>query len=90
MKIEQDGFYLNAIGEILKIKIRGDGIPEDEGGTQYTSDGRYIEDKLGNYDLIGYIPKELHYGILQRINNYHTVDAIKIHINEMYKKDMKN
>lgn len=31
IKIEQDGFYLNAMGEILHIEIRiVDGIPEDD------------------------------------------------------------
>lgn len=70
IKIEQDGFYLNAMGEILKITIMNS-ICEDENCDIYNLDGRYIESESGKYDLIGYIPKELHYEILRMINGYH-------------------
>ena len=90
IKIEQDGFYLNAMGEIVHIERRGDGYFLDENGNKYSINGVFGGGNNSDYDLIAYIPKELHYRILQRINNYHTVDATKIHINEMYKKDMKN
>ena len=69
MLIEKDGFYLNAMGEIVHIEIRGDGVLEDENGNQYLEDGTFNES--GRYDLIGYIPKELHYEILKMINGYH-------------------
>ena len=56
IKIEQDGFYLNAQGEILNIELREDGIPFDDTGMKYTLDGKYCS-VTSPYDLIGYIPK---------------------------------
>ena len=42
IKIEQDGFYLNAIGEILHIEKRDDGIPKDDNGHKYGEDGSFF------------------------------------------------
>ena len=86
MLVEQDGFYLNAQGEILKIEIMTDGSIEDECGDIYLLDGRYSE--LGKYDLIGYIPKELHYWILQKIDNYHKSNSYKEFVNREFEKDI--
>ena len=86
IKIEQDGFYLNARGEILNIELRGDGIPFDEAGMKYTSDGKYCS-VPSPYDLIGYIPKELHYRLLESINGYHTCKPVKTFINKLYKEN---
>ena len=85
MLVEQDGFYLNAMGEILKIEIMIDGSIEDENGNLYNLDGRYIESESGKYDLIGYIPKELHYRLLESINSYYTCKPVKSFINNLYK-----
>jgi hypothetical protein len=87
MLVEQDGFYLNAMGEIVHIEIRGDGIPFDEAGMKYTLDGEYCS-VPSPYDLIGYIPKELHYGILQKIDNYHKSNSYKKIVNMEFEKDI--
>ena len=42
MLVEQDGFYLNALGEILKIEIKDDGIPTDKNGNKYIVDGTFM------------------------------------------------
>lgn len=86
IKIEEDGFYLNAMGEILHIELRSDGTPEDDDGNIYNLNGRYIECESGNYDLIGYIPPELHYNILKTINNYHKNESYKSFIDREFKK----
>lgn len=70
MLVEQDGYYLNAIGEILKIEIKDDGIPTDKNRNKYIVDGTFSYNN--KYDLIGYIPKESHYKILKIINDYHS------------------
>lgn len=88
IKIEQDGFYLNAMGEIVHIKIRSDGIPKDEFGMKYTSDGKYCS-VPSPYDLIAYIPKELHYNILKTINNYHKNESYKSFIDREFNKEIK-
>lgn len=86
MLVEQDGFYLNAQGEILKIEIMTDGSIKDESGNIYLLDGRHIVvSELGKYDLIGYIPKELHYRLLESINGYYTCEPIKTFIDNFYK-----
>lgn len=73
IKIEQDGFYLNAMGEVVHIEIRGDGAFEDENGNRYNINGAYVTAySTSDYDLIGYIPKELHYEILRMIKDYHS------------------
>lgn len=87
MKIEQDGYYLNAQGEILKIELLINGVPADESGNLYNLSGRHIESEPGKYDLIGYIPPELHYHILKIINNYHTCEPVKTFINKLYKDE---
>lgn len=69
IKIEQDGFYLNGMGEIVKIELRVDCLIYDESGNIFYANGESYDDS--KYDLIGYIPKELHYNILKTINNYH-------------------
>lgn len=69
IKIEQDGFYLNGMGEIVYIEIRGGSNPD--------------------YDLIGYIPKELHYGILQKIDNYHKSNSYKEFVNREFENGKK-
>ena len=86
IKIEQDGFYLNAIGEIVHIEIRIDGIPEDDNGFKYQEDGSYTLNS--DYDLIGYIPPELHYSILKTINNYHKNEDYKRFIDKEFKKEL--
>lgn len=73
IKIEQDGFYLNAMGEILHIEVKGDGVFVDENGNIYKENGRFGEsNNNSDYDLIGYIPPELHYEILRMIKDYHS------------------
>lgn len=89
IKIEQDGFYLNAQGEILKIELLINGVPADESGNLYNLSGRHIESEPGKYDLIGYIPKELHYNILKTINNYHKNENYKSFIDKEFKKETK-
>lgn len=69
IKIEQDGFYLNGMGEIVHIEIRGGSNPD--------------------YDLIAYIPKELHYGILQKIDNYHKSNSYKEFVNREFENGKK-
>ena len=88
IKIEEDGFYLNAMGEIIHIEVRGDGIPEDDSGNRYDINGAYVPD-CGNsdYDLIGYIPLELHYNILKTIKSYHKNESYKSFIDKEFKKD---
>lgn len=81
IKIEQDGFYLNAIGEILHIEIRDD-IPKDDNGHKYGEDGSFLDCANSDYDLIAYIPKEIHYSVLKTINNYYK--------NEDYKRFIKD
>ena len=58
------------MGEIVHIEIRGDGVLEDENGNIYKKNGIFGVNNP-DYDLIGYIPKELHYNILKTINNYY-------------------
>lgn len=89
IKIEQDGFYLNAMGEIVKIELLINGVPADESGNLYNLSGRHIESEPGKYDLIGYIPKELHYNILKTINNYHKNENYKSFIDKEFKKETK-
>lgn len=86
IKIEQDGFYLNAMGEIIHIEIRGDGTPEDDNGYIYLENGLFLDSINSDYDLIGYIPKELHYNILKTINNYHKNESYKSFIDREFKK----
>lgn len=86
MQIEQDGFYLNAIGEILKIDIRGDGDFLDENGNKYSMNGVFGSGNNSDYDLIAYTPKELHYRILKAINDYHTCEPVKTFINNLHNK----
>ena len=88
IKIEQDGFYLNAMGEIIHIEIRGDGTLEDENGYTYLENGSFLDSINPDYDLIGYIPKELHYGILQKIDNYHKSNSYKEFVNREFEKDI--
>ena len=87
IKIEQDGFYLNALGEILNIELGEDGIPFDDTGMKYTLDGKYCS-VPSPYDLIGFIPKELHYWILQKIDNYHKSNSYKEFVNREFEKDI--
>ena len=71
IKIEKDGFYLCVNGEIVKIGKRSDGLFEDENGFTYNENGLFLDcSASNNYDLIGYIPKELHYEILRMIDDY--------------------
>lgn len=92
IKIEQDGFYLNAMGEIIHIKTRGDGYFLDENGYTYLENGSFLDSINPDYDLIGYIPKELHYRLLESINGYHTCKPVKTFINKLYKElnEMQN
>ena len=76
IKIEQDGFYLNAMGEIVKIELRVDGLIYDESGNIFYANGESYDDY--KYDLIGYIPKELHYEILKMITDYHLSGSNKL------------
>lgn len=87
IKIEQDGFYLNAMGEILHIEIIGDGDYLDENGNKYSINGVFGGSNNSDYDLIAYIPKELHYNILKIINNYHKNESYKSFIDREFKKD---
>lgn len=89
IKIEQDGFYLNAQGEILKIELLINGVPADESGNLYNLSGRHIESEPGKYDLIGYIPKELHYRILKIINDYHKSSRYKEFINREFENEKR-
>ena len=76
IKIEEDGFYLNAMGEIVKIELRVDGLIYDESGNIFYANGESYDDS--QYDLIGYIPKELHYKILKMITDYHLSGSNKL------------
>ena len=76
IKIEQDGFYLNAIGEIVKIELRVDGLIYDESDNMFYIDGKSYDDS--QYDLIGYIPPKLHYSILKMITDYHLSGSNKL------------
>ena len=87
IKIEQDGYYLNAMGEILKIEIKDDGIPTDKNGNKYIVDGTFSYNN--KYDLIGYIPPELHYSILKTINEYHKNKSYKSFVDREFKKRTK-
>jgi len=89
IKIEQDGFYLNAMGEIVHIEIRGDDMPEDDNGYKYWEDGLCLGSSNSDYDLIAYIPKELHYRVLKTINNYYKNEDYKMFINKEFKKETK-
>lgn len=88
IKIEQDGFYLNAMGEIIHIETRGDGYFLDENGNKYSINGVFGGGNNSDYDLIAYIPKELHYGILQKIDNYHKSNSYKEFVNREFEKDI--
>lgn len=87
IKIEQDGFYLNATGEIVHIEIRGDGIPEDDSGNRYDINGVFADCSNSDYDLIGYIPLYLHYNILKTIKSYHKNESYKSFIDREFKKE---
>ena len=76
IKIEQDGFYLNAMGEIVKIELRVDGLIYDESGNMFYVGGESYDDS--QYDIIAYIPKELHYEILKMITDYHLSGSNKL------------
>ena len=41
------------------------------------------------YDLIGYIPPELHYSILKTINEYHKNESYKSFVDREFKKRTK-
>ena len=86
MLVEQEGFYLNAMGEILHIQIRDENIAVDENGNIYTRNGVFKYANNLDYDLIGYIPKELHYRLLESINGYYTCEPIKTFIDNFYKR----
>ena len=86
MKIENDGYYLNAQGEILKIELLINGFPADESGTLYNLSGRHIEGEPGKYDLIGHIPQELHYHLINTIKSYHTSKSFERFINREFNK----
>ena len=73
---------------IFTIEIRGDGTPEDENGYTYLENGSFLDSINPDYDLIGYIPKELHYGILQKIDNYHKSNSYKEFVNREFEKDI--
>ena len=81
--INKDGFYLNAMGEILRIEETANGEFLDESGNEYNKDGKFggfnneTDDLDCKYDLIGFVPKELHYYILKAIENYHTNSDFK-------------
>ena len=85
IKIEQDGFYLNAMGEILNIKIT-DNFAEDENSNLCTLDGKCYGNAPDKYDLIGYIPPELHYSILKTINGYHKNESYKSFVDKGFKR----
>ena len=87
VKIEQDGFYLNAMGEIVKIELRVDGLIYDESGNMFYVGGESYDDS--QYDLIGYIPPELHYSILKTINGYHKNKSYKSFVDREFKKRTK-
>ena len=87
VKIEQDGFYLNAMGEIVKIELRVDGLIYDESGNMFYINGESYDDS--QYDLIGYIPPELHYSILKTINEYHKNESYKSFVDREFKKRTK-
>lgn len=89
IKIEQDGFYLNAIGEIVRIELRGDGTPQDENGFKYRKDGICLGSPTSEYNLIGYIPKGLHYSVLKTIKSYHKNESYKSYIDREFKKEIK-
>ena len=87
VKIEQDGFYLNTMGEIVKIELRVDGLIYDESGNMFYINGESYDDS--QYDLIGYIPPELHYSILKTINEYHKNESYKSFVDREFKKRTK-
>ena len=89
IKIEKGGFYLNVNGEIVKISKRSDGFFEDENGYTYNENGLFLGCSTSNYDLIAYIPKELHYNILKTINEYHKNESYKSFVDKEFKKRTK-
>lgn len=88
IKIEQDGFYLNAMGEIICIKeVMGEYF--DGNLNLYLADGTFEDGGRQMYDLIAYIPKELHYRLLNMIKSYHKNESVKSFIDIEFKKDTK-
>jgi hypothetical protein len=84
MKIEVNEFYLNAIGEIVKIKeaydnshfLIKDFYYYDESDNSYFESGQVTGD-VREFDLIAHIPKELHHDLIKRIEAYNTNDNYK-------------
>ena len=71
MKLEVGKFYLCASGEVVKITYFDEHYFCSDGGTEYSSDGKYLINDHYN-DLIAEIPKELHQYLIQTIKDYHT------------------
>ena len=90
MKLEVGEFYLSASGNITKIVDYIDNEDkEDEYNYLANDDEWYRYDgiygaEISNRDLIAHIPKELHYRICDMINNYHTDEKAKFHIDNAY------
>ena len=91
--INEDGLYLNAMGEILKISKTSYGEFLDESGNEYNQNGRFgdfsseSDDIDCKFDLIGFVPKELHCHILKVIKTYHTNSDAKRFVDKVYKEN---
>lgn len=89
MKLEVGEFYLNARGELVNIdEVNEDKIFYDSNCFTYYEDGSYIIQETKK-DLIAHIPKELHFRICELIRGYHTIDSVKIFIDDCYKNKEK-
>ena len=79
MKVKENGFYLNAQGEIVYAER-----------WEYDDEG-YYRDKYAPtpYDLTASVPEELHYEICRVIKEYHTNKEFKYIIDKNFEQNTK-
>lgn len=91
MNLEVGNYYLNAIGEIVKIdsswlnthfNIR-DNYYYDINDTAYFENGKTVGD-CREFDLIAEIPKELHWNLMYNIKNFHTNGNVRKKLRRKY------
>ena len=79
MEFKENGFYLNAQGEILYTER-----------WEYDDEGCYCgEGSPSQYDLIASVPEELHYEICRVIMEYHTNKEFKYIIDKNFEQNNK-
>ena len=86
LKLEVGKFYLSASGEIIKINGSNKNLNTflDINDNEYEVNGICVGD-MRLFDLIAYIPKQLHFRLCEIIEDYYIDIDVKEFIDNNYK-----